>query len=92
MRSVGPSLHFVSGPIRSSCSAGVPRFGYHADFLAAWEEGVLDAAVQVPQCTDQVIPHSVSDRQMERCAASFTKQADQDAPTCHMDLPLELVA
>ena len=78
-------------PGRFVMSNGDPSgYGYHGDFLAAWSDGVLEAAAADPSCTDQDILRPISDGQIERCAASFTIQDSEEAETCQLELPPEL--
>ena len=84
-----PEVRDFSG--RFVLSNGDPSgYGYHGDFLAAWADGVLEAAAADPSCTDQNVLQPTSDGQIERCAASFTIQATEQAEACRLDLPPEL--
>ena len=57
-----------------------PGFGYHGDFIAAWDEGVLQQAVET--CTDKTGPTAGD---MRACAV-FEMAKDTDK--CHLEKPL----
>ncbi|KEF50858.1 uncharacterized protein A1O9_13087 [Exophiala aquamarina CBS 119918] len=65
-------------------------FGYHGDFMAAWEEGRLDLAAADSTCTDQDVANPATDGDVHKCS-SFVVQRDEDARSCklHVSQPVQ---
>lgn len=77
-------------PGRYVFSNGDPTgFGYHADFMAAWEDEALDAVAVDPSCTDQNIIEPTTNGQIELCS-SLNVQSPEEAAQCRLMLPPEL--
>lgn len=60
-------------------------FGYHGDFMAAWDDGVLQNAIDDPQCN---MPTNLSGNQ-EDCPI-FQVQDVNAGPLCQMETPAPL--
>jgi hypothetical protein len=56
-------------------------FGYHADFINGWEDGVLQAAIDNPECT-----HPNSSGEQSACPVLDIKP-DEEIVNCKMNIP-----
>lgn len=59
-------------------------YGYHGDFIAGWEEGVLEAAINNPYCTGT--PSDPGSGLQENCPV-FKLQSSYLATQCKMEVP-----
>lgn len=84
---------FVNSDGRFVMSNGDPTgFGYHGDFLAAWQDGVLEQIVQDPTCTDHDLQHRVTDGIQEHCnVIKDAIQSQSDAAQCKIETPQSLM-
>lgn len=58
-------------------------YGYHADFIAAWDEGIQESVKSNSQCTGLT-----SDGQVENCPVFNNKiQTQEQAKSCRLALP-----
>lgn len=84
---------FVGVPGNFVFSNGDPTgYGYHADFLAAWEDGVLERVMADPNCTDQDIFNRHTDGIQEHCPVFANNvQPQEEAAKCTLNVPEKLI-
>lgn len=79
---------FANVPGQFVFSNGDPTgFGYHADFIAAWDDGVQESVQNDPTCTGLG-----TDGQVESCATFQGHiQSQSDARQCKVKLPSDII-
>jgi hypothetical protein len=80
---------FVGVPGQFVFANGDPTgFGYHGDFIAAWNDGVLQQIYDDPSCTDHDLNHRKSTGIQEECdAIASSIQSQEVAAMCKLEVP-----
>lgn len=77
---------FASMPGQFITANGDPTgYGYHGDFIAGWDDGVLDAVLVTPNCTAPEPTFVISGNQWD-CPV-FNLQSDDIATSCKIPIP-----